>query len=226
MDHCLGEFMDTLETCGLAGNTAVVFTADHGTNLRERGRFYKGYPLQEQTAHVPLMIRVPGAGSGRSEVLVQPQDLFATIAAIAGAECSDHLDSHNVLAPARAGKDGPRQIVLAGTAASPKWASDQILFTAFDRRWCLEVAAKPENSRLTRMGTFECVERDHPEVVEAMHAAALDELERREIDPTLMAWLRKGGGDGFPAVCRCYDGWPGPAGYRAYFGRLYGHESP
>ena len=39
-----------------------------------------------------------------------------------------------------------------------------------------------------------------------------------------MAWLRSGGEDAFPADAHYWDGFPGPAGFRPYFGKLYTGE--
>jgi len=225
MDHCLGRLLDTLETTGLAGNTAVVLTADHGTNAGERGFYGKGYPVREQEAHVPLFIRVPAAGSGRSDLLVQPQDLFTTIAPLGGADLPGSLDGSDVLTLAQQGQSGPRALALAGNGADgwgQRYRSDpaSILFTAFDGDWALEVALRPEDSRLSPLGSIEYVEADHPEIVSAMHETALDEIERRGADPELLAWLRRSCGD-FPTECQFWDGWPGPPGYTQYWNNVY-----
>ena len=50
---------------------------------------------------------------------------------------------------------------------------------------------------------------------------ALDEIERRGTDAALMAWLRSGGESEFPENPNYWDGYPGPAGFRPYFGKLY-----
>ena len=66
------------------------------------------------------------------------------------------------------------------------------------REWSLEVGTKPENSRLVRLGELDDVANEHPDVVAKLHAAAVDEIERRGTDPALIAWLRSGGEDAFP----------------------------
>ncbi len=221
MDHCLGGFLDTFEMTGLGKNTAVVLTADHGTNAGERGKFGKGYPVREQEARVPLLIRTPGDGPGRSDILVQPQDIFAAVLGLAGVKVPEDTVGHDVFSLARKGGEDPRNLVLAGSAANPGWAKKGILFTVFDRDWQLELAARPADSRLTRLGSLESIEKEHPEVVARLHAAGLAELERRGAVPELVAWLRGGGGGEFPAGCRFHEPWPKPAGYTSYFGRLY-----
>ena len=45
-------------------NTVIVFTADHGEMLGERGMGFKFNP-DEQSIQVPLIVRAPGATAAR-----------------------------------------------------------------------------------------------------------------------------------------------------------------
>ncbi len=228
MDHCFGEFVDALESTGLDKNTAVILTGDHGTNVGERGSFGKGQPVREQEGHVPLFVRLPEGDTGRSNVIVQPQDFFPTILNILGIDRPDGLEGHDFLTPAREGGSGEREIALSGGSIQ-NWTqagkrNKGILFTAFDQDWNIEVSAKPENSRLIKLGSIDYVQDQHQDVVAKLHAAAVDEIGQRGIDPALMKWLRSGGEADFPTGCSFFDGYPGPEGYSAYFGRLYPGE--
>jgi len=237
VDHWLGELLDTLERTGLAGHTAILLTADHGTNVGERGWFGKGFPVREQEAHTPFMVHVPDGGSGRSDIIVQPQDIFATVMGLAGVPVPESVpgpfDSHDVVAIAREHGDGPRALALAGGTADqwrggaqPEQGQERVLFAVFDGDWCLELTAMPEHCGLVRTGALENVAADHPSVVEGLHAAAIDEIDRRGTDPALMRWLHSYGESGFPMDCRFWDGYPGPAGFMPYFTRLYLEETP
>ncbi|MYF99260.1 sulfatase [Candidatus Poribacteria bacterium] len=228
MDHCFGEFVDALEATGLDKNTAVILTGDHGTNVGERGSFGKGQPVREQEGHVPLFVRLPEGDTGRSNVIVQPQDFFPTILNILGIDRPDGLEGHDFLTPARENGSGEREIALSGGSIQ-NWTqagkrNKGILFTAFDQDWNIEVSAKPENSRLIKLGSIEYVQDQHQDVVAKLHAAAVEEISKRGIDPALMKWLRSGGEAEFPSGCSFFDGYPGPEGYSAYFGRLYPGE--
>ena len=225
VDHWLGMFLDTLDATRLAQNTAVILTADHGTNVGERGHFGKGYPVREQEAHTPLFIRVPQGGSGRSKIIVQPQDLFATILSIAGLLVPPELESFDVLSLAQRGEESHRDMALAGRSID-SWTGNpkEILFTVFDREWQLQVAAQPESCILTCLGRLDDVSSRFPNIVFELRIAGLDELARRGADPSLVAWARSGGGLPFPQEATYWTGWPGPAGFKPYFQRLYLHR--
>jgi arylsulfatase A-like enzyme len=221
VDHCLGRFLDALEETGLADTTAVILTADHGTNVGTRGRYGKSFPVREQEARIPLMVHVPGAEAGRSDVIVQPQDIYATVMAIAGQETEKEIESFDVLQQAANGTSH-RDIALAGGRAD-NWdgQTGKCLFTAFTDEWALEFAVQPECCRLERLGTIEDVSEENPDVVRELHAAAIDGIERRDADPALVAWLKGRGEAPWPTDIEFWNGYPGPAGYAAYFSRIY-----
>ena len=126
-----------------------------------------------------------------------------------------------MLAPASEGKAGPRKIALTGTRADGwRERADGTLFVVYDAEWCLEFSLKAEDCILTRLGSMENVAAEHADVVERLHAEALDEIERRGADPALVTWLRSAGEKPFPDSGRFFDGWPGPPGFKAYFSRL------
>jgi choline-sulfatase len=58
LDDKIGELIGTLKTCGVAGNTIVLFTADHGDFLGERGLWYK-MSFLEPSARVPFIVHAP-----------------------------------------------------------------------------------------------------------------------------------------------------------------------
>ena len=58
-DRLLGRLLGALEDLGEGDRAVIVVTADHGTGLREHGR-YAGFLPYEEQIRVPLVIRVPG----------------------------------------------------------------------------------------------------------------------------------------------------------------------
>jgi len=59
IDENVGKILGELSKLGLAENTIVVFTADHGDMCGEHGRHNKTVPF-EASAKVPFVIRAPG----------------------------------------------------------------------------------------------------------------------------------------------------------------------
>ena len=62
-DAQIGRVLDALDERGLADNTVVVFTSDHGFHLGEHGIWKKG-TLFENAARVPLIFAGPGIAKG------------------------------------------------------------------------------------------------------------------------------------------------------------------
>jgi choline-sulfatase len=115
LDERVGELLDTLTATGLADSTLVLFTADHGEFLGERGLWYK-MSFLEGSARVPLIARAPGLAPRRVREPVSQLDLAPTLAALAGA------------AAAEAGFEGTSLAgALAGSCAGPAEALGEYL---------------------------------------------------------------------------------------------------
>jgi choline-sulfatase len=91
IDDWLGLLVETLEMTGQADDTAVIFTADHGDQLGERGLWYK-MAFFEHAARVPLVISAPGADRG-VEVAdhVSLLDILPTLVDLAGGDATSDL---------------------------------------------------------------------------------------------------------------------------------------
>src|SRR5262249_38822837 len=62
VDEQVGILLQALESQGLAGNTLVVLTSDHGESLGDHNYFFEhGRLPYDDCVHVPLIVRVPGA---------------------------------------------------------------------------------------------------------------------------------------------------------------------
>ena len=59
-DDYIGRLLKELERLGVAGNTIVIITSDHGESLGDHGLTYHGAALYWDLIHVPLIISYPG----------------------------------------------------------------------------------------------------------------------------------------------------------------------
>lgn len=86
LDGMIGSVLDALEKSGLADNTIVVYTSDHGEHVGNRGLWWKS-TLYDESAKVPLVVSWPGklAGGERRDEVCGLIDLTATLLDMAGA---------------------------------------------------------------------------------------------------------------------------------------------
>jgi arylsulfatase A-like enzyme len=85
VDHQVGRILSALEEEGLAENTLVVFTSDHGEWLGDHGLMLKGPMFYEGLLRVGLIVRGPGVGIGqRIDQPVSTLDLASTFGDYAG----------------------------------------------------------------------------------------------------------------------------------------------
>ncbi len=86
IDDNMGRLDATLERLGLAGDTIVVFLADHGELGGSHGLLGKAEPWEESIG-VPLIVAGPGVPPGREAAMpVHTEDLFATFVGLAGGD--------------------------------------------------------------------------------------------------------------------------------------------
>lgn len=101
VDDLVGAMMRNLRACGLADDTIVVFTSDHGDNLGSHGLFGKS-ELTEESIRVPMIFAGPGVPKGKvnREQVMSIVDLMPTLLGAAGVrvpECVQGVDRSAIL---------------------------------------------------------------------------------------------------------------------------------
>jgi choline-sulfatase len=109
MDDNVGKVLAALENAGLAADTRVVYTSDHGDNVGARGLWGKS-TMYEESAGVPLILAGPDIGKAmRCATPASHVDLFPFFL-----ECAGEA------APAAAGYHGVSPLALAAGAAQSR----------------------------------------------------------------------------------------------------------
>ena len=115
VDHHVGRILACLDESGLAEDTIVVFTSDHGEWLGEHLRFGKGYPAHDCVSRVPLIVRyssgsVP-AGAAVTEI-VEAVDVIPTLLQWCGIPVPYHLQGRPLQQLMDSARPAPRHSAL------------------------------------------------------------------------------------------------------------------
>jgi len=109
-DRAVGELLAALDSLGLAENTLVIFTTDHGI----------AFPRAKATLYDPgirttLLMRWPAGFSGGrvASAMLSNVDLFPTLAEIVGQDPADDCNGESFLGVLRGARDEARSMVFA-----------------------------------------------------------------------------------------------------------------
>ena len=99
MDAQAGRILDALEELGLAENTIVVFTSDHGYLLGEHHKFQKQHLFEEST-RVPFIVSVPWMNKQHGKAtnhITELLDLYPTLADLSGLKAPKSLQGASMV---------------------------------------------------------------------------------------------------------------------------------
>ncbi|MFD0679014.1 MULTISPECIES: sulfatase family protein [unclassified Paenibacillus] len=85
IDDTIGRVFAKLEQLGLAENTVIVFTSDHGDSMGAHGLIQKHNAFYDSFTRVPFIVSIPGyQGPKRSPHLVELVDVMPTLLELGG----------------------------------------------------------------------------------------------------------------------------------------------
>jgi uncharacterized sulfatase len=154
VDYEIGDVLAVLEKAGIADNTVVLVTGDHGRGLPRSKRW-----VYNQGIHVPLIVRWPGQikpGTVRED-LVCFLDFAPTMLALAGAEIPREMQGQVILGP----KTAPER---------------KYVFAARDR-----MDETYDRIRTVRDKQFQYIRNFHPELPYAQRIAYMEEMPTMQV---------------------------------------------
>lgn len=99
LDREVHRLLRFLEESGQAEHTLVILTSDHGEYFGEHDLINHMMHVYGEVTNVPLMLRGPGIGPGRTDALVQLVDVFPTALAALGVPVPPESQGQSLLAP-------------------------------------------------------------------------------------------------------------------------------
>jgi choline-sulfatase len=207
IDDKVGQLLQTLSDTGLADDTIVIFTSDHGDMLGERGLWYK-MTFFEWSARVPLIVHAPQRF--RPQRVAQPVslvDLLPTLLDLARAPdqapLAEPVDGHSLLPlMSPAGNKNPQPVAceyLAEGVSAPALMlrrgphkfvyglgdPDQLYDLSTDPDELRNLAGRPEHEALRQALCAEVLQRWNPPDLRARVVAS--QRRRRLVGAALAA---------------------------------------
>jgi arylsulfatase A-like enzyme len=116
-DRWLGNFLDKLDTTGLAENTLLILLSDHGVALGEHNATGKPFwALYPELTDIPFFIRHPeGKGAGQtSDYFASTHDVAPTALSFMGMEPEEPMDGQDLTVLLDGGEPAARQHFTLG----------------------------------------------------------------------------------------------------------------
>lgn len=95
LDERLGILLNKMDELGLSDSTVFCYTSDHGEQLGYHGMWWKCC-MFEQSAHVPMIVRVPGQKPARISDPVNLVDWFPTVCDYMDVPVPEGLDGQSL----------------------------------------------------------------------------------------------------------------------------------
>lgn len=101
-DQAIGDLINKIKSLGLAENTIVVFTSDHGEMMGAHGSLpYRKQLAWDESAHVPFLIRLPGSEMNRLSTINVPlttPDILPSLLGLSGIKIPKSIEGSDLSA--------------------------------------------------------------------------------------------------------------------------------
>ncbi len=137
LDWYMGRLMRALDRMGLADDTIVVFSSDHGEMFGAQGRRAKN-TFYEEACRIPFLIRWPKkiAAGTRPDACLSTVDIMPTVLSLMGLKVPAAAEGTD-LAPCVLGKKAPepQAALLQNTGACAAWRDGHEWRALRDKRY-------------------------------------------------------------------------------------------
>ena len=136
VDQAIGRILEALDASGMADDTVVVFTSDHGDMLGAHGGMQQKWcNAYDESVRVPLIVKGPGVAAGNGGVTMPTShvDLIPTLMGLAGIDverAAAGVAEHHAEAQPLPGRD--LSGVIVGSAAAESVATPLYFMTEDD----------------------------------------------------------------------------------------------
>ncbi|WP_319517828.1 sulfatase [uncultured Martelella sp.] len=138
LDAEFGRLMAAVEAAGIADDTIVVFTSDHGEMFGAHGRRAK-LIFYEEAVNVPFFIRWPKniPAAGFSNAAIGSVDVLPTLGGLMGFDVPDDVEGNDLSPQVKGAGGGPEISLMMGCGATAAWEDGHEWRAARDARFTL-----------------------------------------------------------------------------------------
>lgn len=152
-DAAIGKLLAVLRQQKLEANTAILIAASHGESLGAHGEETHGIFLYDETIHVPLLVRLPGAKPAAKHMATKVRllDIAPTLLEIAGVSVPSQMQGQSLLRIARATSAADQPVYSRsdlpqrgfGWSSLESWRASKYLYIRAPKPELYDLAADP-----------------------------------------------------------------------------------
>ena len=150
LDDNVGRIMAAVDAAGIAGDTLIVFTSDHGEMFGANGRVFK-LTFYDPAARVPMILRWPGMIPGGlvSDACMGTPDIMPTLLGLMGLAIPGTVEGMD-LSPLARGRGGaePEFAFLQGLGHTCQWSDGFEWRAVRDKRYTYAIYRRDKSELL------------------------------------------------------------------------------